>query len=488
MAYFPLFLNSTQPVLIIGGGVIAAAKAEALASVDASITLIGRDVAPATRALCDQHNISWREAEYSSDMLHGQRIVVAATDDAALNARIAEEAKLQNILVNVVDAPELCDFIFPALVRRGALQIAISTSGISPVLARMIKQTIERVVPDRFVELIEFLQRTRTRVRTALPGVQARRLFLEQLTTGAIAEEVLEGNHHRAEHLLELALHEAPTTKQPALYLVGAGCGNPELITLKAIRLLGQADVILYDRLTSPELLTRYARKDAQKILVGKTRHHHHATQQDIDSMLEEYLAQGNIVVRLKGGDPSIFGHAAEEASVAVRMGVPFQIIPGITAASGCAAYAGIPLTERGGASSVRMLTLYKDQLNDTQFWQNLAHAHHETLVFYMSSTHYSTVCQRLRLLGYADDTPLLITEQGTTEHQRTITATIGTFEALYGGQSFASPNLLIVGNVVRWHHTQRWKQDADTNAAYFPALPGKPAPSSPPYVEAGHA
>lgn len=476
MTYLPLFLkaDTETPILVIGGGEIACAKTEALASVSAKVDVVAKSISEALILLCETHGFTYREEEYTPGHLDNRRIVVAATDNNAVNEQIAMDCRSRKILVNVVDNPALCDFIFPALVRRGPLQIAISSSGISPVLARLIKQTIEILIPARFEQIIGFLQNKKVAMRHKLSKLQPRRVFYEQVIRGHIAEDILEGNMARANASFDEALNNYPNESRAALYLIGAGPGNPDLVTIKAVRILGQADVILYDRLIPQGLMDLYARKDAHKIAVGKTRHHHHKKQDEIDDIIEHHLHKDRIVVRLKGGDPGIYAHGAEEIAVARRVGVPYQIVPGISAANGCAAYAGIPLTERGGASSVRFLSLYKEQLEDDDFWESLRHAKNETLALYMSSNNYSLLCNKLIGLGFNANTPLLVVEQGTTTHHKDYSATLETFENLYADHKFASPCLMVIGNVVKWHEAHSWKEEPVTSGNYFTDLPIK--------------
>ena len=482
MTYLPLFLKTDDehPILVVGGGEIACAKTEALASVGARVDVIAKEVSDAIIDMCEQHGFTYTQAEYELRSLEGRRVVVAATDDDDLNEQIAIDCRARGILVNVVDNPPLCDFIFPALIRRGPLQVAVSTSGVAPTLARMIKQTLETIVPAEFERLIDFMDAQKSKLRQRLSQIQPRRLFSEQVIRGPIAEEVLEGNVQRAEELFDAALDAYPDTHEAALYLVGTGPGNADLVTLKAIRLLGQADVILYDRLAAPELISQYGRKDAEKIFVGKTRCHHHKKQEEIDVIIERHLRAGHIVVRLKGGDPGIYGHAAAEIAIAKKVGVPYQIVPGISAAHGCAAYAGVPLTERNKALSVRFLTLYKDQLHDQVFWDGLKYAQNETLVFYMSSHNYSVLCSKLIESGFDKDTRFLVVEQGTTPYQKEFSGTLGRFDKDYGEQKFASPCLMIVGDVTRYHDEYKWKQPPVEDGNFFedlPPLPDKAVP-----------
>ncbi|MBL4804053.1 MAG: uroporphyrinogen-III C-methyltransferase [Alphaproteobacteria bacterium] len=477
MTYLPLFLKADDdhPVLVVGGGEIACAKTEALASVGVRVDVVAKELGEAIIDMCDDHGFSYEQGEYELRRIEGRRIVIAATDDDALNERIAHDCRAHGILVNVVDNPPLCDFIFPALVRRGPLQVAVSTSGIAPTLARMIKQTLETIVPAEFERLIDFMEAQKSKLRKGLSQIQPRRLFSEDVIRGPIAEEVLEGNVQRAEELFDEALARYPDRHSPALYLVGTGPGNADLVTLKAIRLLGQADVILYDRLAAPELITQYGRKDAEKIFVGKTRCHHHKKQEEIDEIIERHLRDGHIVVRLKGGDPGIYGHAAEEIAIAKKVGVPYQIVPGISAAHGCAAYAGLPLTERDKALSVRFLTLYKDQLHDETFWEGMQYATNETLVFYMSSHNYGTLCEKLIENGFDADTRFLVIEQGTTPYQKEFPGTLARFEEDYADKKFASPCLMIVGEVTRYYEEFKWKQPPIEDGNFFEDLPPLP-------------
>ncbi len=472
MGYTPLFLNAEKhgTILVIGGGEIAAAKTEALASVGARVDIVGEQIDEAVHLLCDKHGFRAIKDKYRRKYLKGRKIVVAATDNDRVNEKIARDCNRRGILVNVVDNPPLCDFIFPALIRRGAMQIAVSSSGVSPVLARMVKHAIEQAVPVNFTNLIKFMGDKKHILREKLSSIQPRRLIGEAIYHGAIAEEVLEGNRAKADALFDELIEAYPNQKQPALYLVGAGPGNPELMTVKAIRLLSKADVIFYDRLVSPVILEQYARKDAEKVFVGKTRDHHHKTQSQIDALIEEHLRKGDVVVRLKGGDPGIYAHGAEEIEIAKKVGAPYQIVPGISAANGCAAYAGVPLTERGGALSVRFITLYTSMIQDDDFWLSLKYAKNETFVFYMSTPHYQMLCDKLIEIGYSRDLPLLVVTEGTTDHHREYAASLGTFEA----QDFASPALMIVGDVARWARQNQWKDAPQDSGNYFPPIDPK--------------
>ncbi len=481
MNTFPLFLRlrPEHAIVVIGGGDIAYAKIETLLSHHIPLRVYARAITPRLQALLNRHGVPYSECDYQPAQLEAAALVIAATDDTVLNARIHDDAHGRGLLVNAVDQPELCDVIFPALVRRGNLQVAISSGGVSPVLARLVKYWIERALPWNLERLMRFAQTRRSAVKAQLQGIQAKRLFWQRLFEGPLAEEVYEGNDARAQALFDEALQAAPGKTLPtenawgtgmaALYLIGAGPGHPELITVKAARLLSQADVVLYDRLVAPELLTQYVRREAEKIPVGKSRDVHLKSQEAIDALIEQHLRAGEVVVRLKGGDPGVFAHGAEEIAIAQKLGLPYQLVPGISAANGCAAYAGIPLTERGGANGVRFLTLYSEQLHDETFWQSLRYARQETLVFYMSSKHRDILCQRLLEAGLDPDTPMLAVSQGTTPAQQEWAAPLGVFAKRFAGLAFPSPTLLIVGDVVRWRETHGWKQQAQTAVSFFP-------------------
>jgi uroporphyrin-III C-methyltransferase/precorrin-2 dehydrogenase/sirohydrochlorin ferrochelatase len=475
MKFFPLFLRLAEDrrILIVGGGAVAQAKAEALLPYAATLHVVADSFAEATKQFLRHNGVSYDQAPYSPHLLKGVGLVIAATNKQDINQQIYQDAHAQGVLVNVVDQPELCDVIFPAIVRRGSLQIAISSSGLSPVLSRLVKQQIERVIPWQFERLIEFTREKRSKVKQHLNTLQKRRLLWHNVLEGNVAEEVLEGNDTRAEALFDEKLEEAQSiSSEAALYLIGAGPGNPDLLTIKAIRLLSRADVVLYDRLIAPEILDMYARKEAEKTCVGKTKDYHLKTQESIDEMIARHLKAGRIVARLKGGDPSIYAHGAEEIAVARELNVPYQIVPGITAATGCAAAAGIPLTERGGAQSVRFLTLYKESLTDADFWQSLKHSHNETLVFYMATHHRARLCEKLLEAGFKATTPVLAVEQGTTPQHREYEATLGSFGEKYGNHVFQSPTLLIVGDVVRWRKEHGWKEAPKGDSKpFFPAL-----------------
>lgn len=469
MRYAPLFLKlEGATAVIIGGGPVASGKAESLLGFGVQLRVVAPEILPELRDLLAEKGSELIEAPYSAENLAGAAIVIAATDDRNLNARIHADAKARGLLVNVVDTPALCDFIFPAVVTRGGIQVAISTAGVSPSLARFLKRRIEQALPWNLDQLAAWIGQKRKVLSASLKHIQSRRLLWDEVLEGPVAQEVLEGNYAKADALFAQSLAEQETAPRAALYLIGAGPGHPDLITVRAAQLLAQADVVLYDRLIPFDALARYARKEALKISVGKSAGDHGKTQEQINLLIEEHLRANKIVVRLKGGDPGIYGHAAEELEIARRLDVPYQIVPGITAATGCAAFAGIPLTEREGASGVRFLTLYDETLYDEQFWQSLALATGETLVFYMSTRRAGLLCEKLVATGFRPQTPLLVIEQGTTPAHAEREATLETFAEKYKDFSFVTPALLIVGDVVRWRARFGWKEPPRKRRPWF--------------------
>jgi uroporphyrin-III C-methyltransferase/precorrin-2 dehydrogenase/sirohydrochlorin ferrochelatase len=454
--YLPVSLRlGDQPVVLVGAGTVATRKARLLLSAGANLTVVAPDIAPELEQMLQTSGGIWQQSRYRETDLHGQKLVVAATPDPEVNQRVHRDAVALNIPVNVVDAPDLCTFIFPSIVDRSPLTIAVSSSGRSPVLARFLRRKIEAMVPAAYGSLAEFAGRLRQRVKQQLPADTPRRLFWEQVIEGAIGEQVLAGNPERAEELLQERLADTADLRQGEVYLVGAGPGDPDLMTFKALRLLQSADVVLYDRLVSPAIVDM-ARRDAERIYVGKRRAQHTVSQPAINQMLVDLAKEGKRVVRLKGGDPFIFGRGGEEIELLAAHRIPFQVVPGITAASGAACYAGIPLTHRDHAQSVRFLTGHlKDGVLDHD-WQQLSLSN-ETLVFYMGLVGLPTICRQLQAYGRAPSTPVALVERATAADQRLIVGTLADMEAIVEREQPRAPTLIIVGEVVALHRELGW-------------------------------
>ncbi|WP_181298572.1 siroheme synthase CysG [Pseudomonas sp. Q2-TVG4-2] len=462
MDFLPLFHNlKGRAVLVVGGGDIALRKARLLSQAGAVLRVVAPEIEPQLIELVEQGGGQALMRGYAHDDLSGCVLAIAATDDGLLNAQVSQDAKALGVPVNVVDSPELCTVIFPAIVDRSPLMIAVSTGGDAPVLARLMRARIETWVPAVYGQLAGLAKKFRSQVKAKLPNVQQRRVFWEEVFQGNIAERAMTGRVHEAERLLEEKLSGASLKSLGEVYLVGAGPGDPDLLTFRALRLMQQADVVLYDRLVAPAILD-LCRRDADRIYVGKQRADHAVPQEQINQLLVTLARQGKRVLRLKGGDPFIFGRGGEEIEELAAHDVPFQVVPGITAASGCAAYAGIPLTHRDHAQSVRFVTGHlKDGSCDLP-WSELV-APSQTLVFYMGLVGLPVICQQLIAHGRSAETPAALIQQGTTSHQRVFTGTLANLAERVASEQVQAPTLIIVGEVVQLREKLAWFEGGDT-------------------------
>lgn len=461
MDYLPLFHNlQGRLVLVVGGGDIALRKARLLSEAGAVLRVVAPQLDPQLVALVERQGGTIAPRGYADGDLAGCVLAIAATDDQPLNARVSQDARALGVPVNVVDSPELCSVIFPAIVDRSPLVIAVSSGGDAPVLARLIRARIETWIPAAYGQLAGLAKQFRAQVKARFSDVQQRRVFWEEAFQGPIAEQALAGRTSEAERLLAEKLAGAAPRALGEVYLVGAGPGDPDLLTFRALRLMQQADVVLYDRLVAPAIVD-LCRRDADRIYVGKQRSEHAVPQDQINQKLVELARQGKRVLRLKGGDPFIFGRGGEEIEELAANGVPFQVVPGITAASGCAAYAGIPLTHRDHAQSVRFVTGHlKDGTCDLP-WTELA-APAQTLVFYMGLVGLPMICRELIAHGRAAHTPAALVQQGTTRTQRVFTGTLAELPELIAAQEVQAPTLLIVGEVVQLREKLAWFEGAE--------------------------
>lgn len=460
MDFLPLFHKlQKRRVLVVGGGEIALRKARLLADAGGTLRVVSPDVVSELRELVEQGAGELLLRGYQAEDLKGVSLVIAATDDVPLNAQISEQAQALGIPVNVVDAPALCSVIFPAIVDRSPLIVAVSSGGDAPVLARLIRAKIETWIPATYGQLAGLAKIFRTQVKNLFPDVQQRRVFWEDVFQGPVAESAFAGKLGEARRLLEDKINGAAPQALGEVYLVGAGPGDPDLLTFRALRLMQQADVVLYDRLVAPAIV-ELCRRDAERIYVGKRRADHAVPQEQINQRLIDLAKAGKRVLRLKGGDPFIFGRGGEEIEQLAAHGIPFQVVPGITAASGCSAYAGIPLTHRDHAQSVRFVTGHlKDGSADLP-WQELV-ASSQTLVFYMGLVGLPTICQQLVAHGRAASTPAALIQQGTTENQRVFTGTLANLPDLVAQHEVHAPTLVIVGEVVLLRDKLAWFEGA---------------------------
>jgi len=458
MDFLPIFLDlKQQPCLVVGGGDIAARKAGVLLKAQANVTIIAPNLSVTTQKLVNEHQVNWLEAKFDPSQLGQERLVIAATDDEAVNAAVYAAAKARNILVNVADSPDHCDFILASILDRSPIVVAVSSGGDSPVLARNLRARLETLIPPSYSKLGDLVGRYRNAVKQKFENVSQRRRFWESVLEGPVADHMMAGRDELAEKTLLEKLQD-PDNKDLSrgeVYLVGAGPGDPDLLTFKALRLMQQADVVFYDRLVSKEILA-LVRKEAELIYVGKQRAWHAVRQEEINDLLLQHAQQGKRVLRLKGGDPFIFGRGGEEIETLADEKIPFQVVPGITAASGCASYAGIPLTHRDYAQSCVFVT---GQLKHGELdlnWETLVQPR-QTVVVYMGLAGLPELSRQLQAHGMAADKPAALVQQGTTENQKVWISTIDELPALAEREQPVAPTLVIIGEVTRLHNTLSW-------------------------------
>ena len=458
MKYFPIFIDAEHiHCLVVGAGEVAARKCELLLKTPAKITVVAPWVSNAVRELAKSEQLTLIEREFDADDLAQKQMVFVATDNEALNQSIHDQAHAKGILVNVVDNTPLCKFITPSIVDRSPIIIAMSSGGVAPVLLRYIRQKLESVIPHNIKRLGEFSEKYRDKVKQALGSVTDRRYFWEDVLDGDIGENVLQNNTSLASEQLQNSLNAYASGNKPAgqVYLVGAGPGDPDLLTFRALRLMQKADVVVYDRLVSNDIL-ELVRRDAEKIYVGKARSNHTVPQEEINDLLAKLAKEGNRVVRLKGGDPFIFGRGGEEIETLVEQGIDFQVVPGITAATGASSYAGIPLTHRDHAQSVTFTTGHLKNDTIDLDWPSLVKPNH-TLVFYMGLTGLPIICEKLIGHGMRSDMPIALVEGATRSEQKVVTGTLDTISDLEATKALKPPTLIIVGSVVNLHQQLNW-------------------------------
>lgn len=463
MEFLPLFFSLKQrSVLIVGGGEVALRKARLLTKAGASINVVSPQVRDDLKELVKSSKGLLLEEQYQSTSLSGVMLVVAATDDQAVNKKVYDDAQAQNLPVNVVDQPDLCSFIFPAIVDRSPVIAAVSSGGSSPVLARLLRAKLETMIPATYGRLATLAEKYRQNVKDQFSQINQRRGFWEKILSGAVADLVFAGKDSEAEKLLQDELSSAEPIQRELgeVYLVGAGPGDPDLLTFKALRLMQQADVVLFDRLVSQPILD-LCRRDAHFVDVGKARSDHTVPQDGINQLLVKYAQKGHRVLRLKGGDPFIFGRGGEEIEELSDAGVPFQVVPGITAAAGCSSYAGIPLTHRDHAQSVRFVTGHLKDNSANLPWSELAFPN-QTIVFYMGLMGLPVICRELIAHGMEGSTPIALVQKGTRPEQKVVIATLETMVETLKQNPVSAPTLIIVGQVVTLHDRLKWFQPGE--------------------------
>lgn len=451
--FYPVFLRlKDQRVLLVGAGEVAARKVHLLRRAGPRIEVVAATLNEEFQALQAAGVVRHLGAEFDDRQVMNCRLVIAATDDAVLNSRVAAAADKYNVPVNVVDDPLPSSFITPSIVDRSPLLIAISTGGAAPVLARAMREKIEALFPAAFGRVADFMGRFRERAQKMLPQSQRRALW-EKFLAGP-AERVLAGNEKGAEAELDELLSAQGARGE--VYLVGAGPGDPDLLTLRALHLMQQCDVVLHDRLITPQILD-LVRRDAQRIFVGKAASRHTVPQEEINAELVRLAREGKRVLRLKGGDPFIFGRGGEEIETLAAAGIPFQVVPGVTAASGCGAYAGIPLTHRDYAQACVFVTGHAREDGSLNLhWDQLARRA-QTVVIYMSLQTLPQLCQQLIAHGLPPDWPAALVEDGTSPAQRVIAATLAELPRRVSAAQVKGASLVIVGEVVKLREKLQW-------------------------------
>ncbi len=472
MDYLPIFVKAAgRRCLVVGGGDVGLRKTRQLLAAGADVTVLSPRLCDPLAELVLGDRVRHRRAVFTPEAVDGFLLVIAATDDPRVNAAVFEAANRRQTLVNVVDDPKHCSYITPAVVDRSPIVVAISGGGAAPVLARKIRAWLETALPARTGALAALAQRFRDRVKATLATLAERRRFWETVFDGPVADHVYAGRDDAAQRALEQRLAGAAADGPAAgqVSLVGAGPGDPSLLTLRALQVMQEADVVLHDRLVAQPILD-LARGDADFVSVGKAPGDHSHSQDTINGLLVHHARQGKRVVRLKGGDPFIFGRGGEELEALAAAGIDFQVVPGITAAAACAAYAGVPLTHRGLSQSVRFVTAHCARSMDCLDWRGLA-ADRQTLAFYMGVNQAGEVARQLLAHGRSPDTPFAIVENGTRPGQRVLTGTLAGLDATIGLQKVVSPSIIIVGEVAALAAELGW---------YSPTAAADDAPAAP--------
>lgn len=467
MKFLPIFLNlAGKRCLVVGGGEVAARKVSTLLRAGGLVTVLSPELGPVLSDLLAEARIGHLPKRFEAEDLADFHLVVSATGLREVNEAVAAAGESCGIPVNVVDCPELCSFIFPSIVDRSPVVVAVSTGGASPVLARLLRARLEMLIPAGYGRLAELAELFRKRVKAVIRDANERRHFWEQALRGPVAELALAGRQAEAEaRMTDLLEAEGRSFRGSGMVsLVGAGPGDPDLLTLRAFRIIQQADVVVYDRLVSPEVM-QLVRNDAERIYAGKQSSRHTLPQHEINRLLARLARDGKHVVRLKGGDPFIFGRGGEEIETLMAEGIPFQVVPGITAAAGCAAYAGIPLTHRDHAQSCTFVTGHLKEGAITGLdWARLAQPD-QTLVIYMGLQGLDQICDRLIHHGCEPDRPAALIQQGTTRHQRVVVGTVGSLPERVAEADVSAPTLVIIGGVVSLRDKLTWFQTQEACA-----------------------
>lgn len=453
MDYLPLFFDlRNKPCLIVGAGEVAARKLELLCRAGADVRIVAPAVGESVRTLIAQHKLEVAEREFTESDVTGAVLVIAATNDESVNQRVFDCCDAAGLLINSVDNPQISNVIFPGIIDRSPVLVAISTAGSSPTLARVVRGWIEARLPPGLGRLAEFIGARREEIKERLGTIRERQRFWQRIINGPAGERAMRGDAAAAGRAFDSELSAQLSAEAPAagcVLLVGAGPGDPELLTLKGLRAVQGADVILYDNLVNAEIL-EYARRDAEKIYVGKKRKFSGIRQEEINALLVEHARAGRNVVRLKGGDPFVFGRGGEETEVLAAAGIDCTVIPGITAATGAASYAGIPLTHRDVAQSIRFVTGHRASDRTNLEWPELAKPG-QTLVIYMGLPGLEDILAKLIEHGLAATTPAALIEKATLPEQRIVIGDLSDLARKVRAVNIVGPTTIIVGEVINY-------------------------------------
>jgi uroporphyrin-III C-methyltransferase/precorrin-2 dehydrogenase/sirohydrochlorin ferrochelatase len=464
MDYLPVFMKLRgRASVVIGGGEVALRKVGMLLKADATVVVVSPDLCPELEEWSAQGRVTHVVARFEPTQLDGAQLVIAATDDEDVNRSVSIAAQARNIPVNVVDAPELCTFVVPSVVDRSPIVIAVSSGGKAPVLARLVRARLETLIPASYGRLAQLAGDFREQVKARFATSQQRRIFWENVFQGPVAERVFSGQEQAARQELNAILEGASdVTHRGEVYLVGGGPGDPDLLTFRALRLMQQCDVVVYDKLVSSAVM-ELVRRDAERLYVGKERDQHTLPQEEINQLLVRLAKEGKRVLRLKGGDPFIFGRGGEEIETLMGNGVPFQVVPGITAACGVSSYAGIPLTHRDFAQSCIFTTGHLREGTVDLDWPALARPR-QTVVIYMGLGGLAEICRQLIAHGLSPEMPAAVVQQGTTPQQRVVAADLATLAAKVEAAGLKPPCLTIVGEVVALREKLAWFEPEKKN------------------------
>ncbi|UZE97867.1 siroheme synthase CysG [Alkalimarinus alittae] len=456
MDFLPLYFDlKNASTLVVGGGEPAARKIELLLRAGASVKLCASEPVKSIQAVINSGDVTLVSSIFNEKLLDDVVLVVAATGNTDVDDGIATKATARNLPVNVVNRAKSSSFIFPSIIDRSPIIASVSSSGSLPVLTRLLRSKLESAIPSSFGRLADVAGKYRDQVREKFPDLNQRRRFWEHHLEGLFAEKIFSGHEEESKLILESSLKSDEFKPGGEVYLVGAGPGDPDLLTFKALRLMRQADIVLYDRLVSQPILD-LVRADAERVDVGKERANHTLPQQQINELLVTLAKQGKRVLRLKGGDPFIFGRGGEEIDRLSDEGIPFQVVPGITAASGCSSYAGIPLTHRDYSQSVRFVTGHLKDDSCNLPWLDYVQEN-QTLVFYMGLVGLSIICDQLIAHGMRADMPIALVSKGTTQDQKVVVGTLSTIPDIVKSEKVKAPTIIIIGEVVGLRNKLKW-------------------------------